>query len=130
VVSEREDEVDQGTDINSEDKSITAMIDRAKEMDKEKDEQLGIVDIDQHMVDKSPWMRRTGWLREFAGKDMVTIVKKSWKPTKDEAWLQLIWKSVGRVLDTCVDGVTDCTERNWRLISFWLNLDGYSLGIG
>jgi hypothetical protein len=122
--------VDQGTDINSEDKSITAMIDRAKEMDKEKDEQLGIVDIDQHMVDKSPWMRRTGWLREFAGKDMVTIVKKSWKPTKDEAWLQLIWKSVGRVLDTCVDGVTDCTERNWRLISFWLNLDGYSLGIG
>lgn len=129
-MSEREDEVDQGTDINSEDKSITAMIDRAKEMDKEKDEQLGIVDIDQHMVDKSPWMRRTGWLREFAGKDMVTIVKKSWKPTKDEAWLQLIWKSVGRVLDTCVDGVTDCTERNWRLISFWLNLDGYSLGIG
>lgn len=52
------------------------------------------------MVDNSPWMRRTGWLREFAGKDMATIVKKSLKPTKEEEGLQLIWRSVGRVLDS------------------------------
>ena len=60
VVSQMEDEVDQRTEVDSVDKSIAAMIDRAKEMDEEEDERLGIVDIDQHMVDKSPWMRRTG----------------------------------------------------------------------
>jgi len=103
------------------DRLIEALLTEGVDKDKEEDEQLGMVDRDQYMVDKSPWMRRTGWLREFGGKDMATIVKKSWRPTKDEAWLQSIWKSVGRVLDTCVDGVADCTERNWKLISFWLN---------
>ena len=52
---------------------------------------------------------------------MDAIVNKSWRPTKEEVVLQLIWRSVSRVLDTCVDGVTDCKDRNWRLISFWLN---------
>ena len=100
---------------------IDAILKDAENKDVEENEQLGLVDINQHMVDKSPWMRRTGWLWEFAGKDMGAIVKKSWRPTKEEQGLQLIWRSIGRVLDTCVDGVTDCVERNWRLISFWLN---------
>ena len=100
---------------------ITGILEEAKEKDAKEDEMLGIVDLNQHTVDKSPWMRRTGWLREFSGKDMDAIVKKSWRPAKEEAGLQLIWKSVGRVLDTCVGGVVDCTNRNWRLIAFWLN---------
>jgi hypothetical protein len=62
IVSQMEDEVDQGTDVSSVDKFITAMLNAAKEVDKQEDEQLGIVDADQHMVDKSPWMRQTGWL--------------------------------------------------------------------
>src|SRR5277367_5813249 len=57
---------------------ITAMLEEAKGKDAEEDERLDVVDTDQHMVDKSPWMRRTGWLREFARKDMMTMVKKSW----------------------------------------------------
>src|SRR5277367_6379304 len=97
------------------------MLSKAKQEDLEEDEQLGIVDANQHMVDKSPWMRRTGWLREFGGKDKVMIVKKSWRQMKNEEALQVIWRSVSRVLDTCVNGVVDCTNRNWRLISFWLN---------
>jgi len=90
----------------------------ASAKDKAEDELLGVVDANQHMVDKSPWMRRTGWVREFAGKDMATIIKKSWRPMKDEAGLQLIWKSIDWVLDTCVDGVKNCTDRNWMLIPF------------
>ena len=82
---------------------------------------MGIVDANQHMVDKSPWMRRTRWLREFAGKDMNAIVKKNQKLTKDEQELLVIWKSVGRLMDRGVNGVRDCTERNRSLISFWLN---------
>ena len=97
---------------------IDQLLAEASAKDKAENELLGVVDANQHMVDKSPWMRRTGWLREFAGKDMATIIKKSWRPMKDEAGLQLIWKSIDRVLDTCVDGVKNCTDRNWMLIPF------------
>ena len=45
----------------------------------------------------------------------MTIVKNSWRPTKDEAGLQLIWKSIDRVLDTCVDGVKNYMDRNYLL---------------
>ena len=62
-------------------------LDAAKEV-------VEIVDMNQHMVDKSPWMRRTEWQLEFAGKDMATIVNKSRRPTKDEEGLQLTWRSV------------------------------------
>jgi len=117
----QEDQRDRRENVSSVDHFITAMLNEAKRMDAEEDERLEIVDVDQHMVDKSPWMRRTGWLGEFAGKDIGAIVKKSWRSMKDEEEVQLIWKSVGRVLDSCVDGVTDSMERNWRLIAFWLN---------
>jgi hypothetical protein len=86
------------------------MLRRAKEQDAEEDERLGIVDANQHMLDKSLWMRRTWWLREFTGKNMTMIVKKSWRPSKEEEGLQLIWRSVGGVLDTCVDGVIEELE--------------------
>jgi hypothetical protein len=82
------------------------------------DEQLGLIETDQYMVDKSPWMRRTDWLREFAGKDMNVIVGKSKKPTQDEAALRVVWASVTRLMNHCVEGVRDCTERNWGLIGF------------
>src|SRR5271154_4735499 len=29
---------------------------------------MGLIEANQYMVEKSPWMRRTGWLREFEGK--------------------------------------------------------------
>jgi len=41
---------------------IDELLVEASAKDKAEDELLGIVDADQHMVDKSPWMRRTGWL--------------------------------------------------------------------
>src|SRR5947207_14400831 len=72
-------------------------------------------------MDKSPWMRRTRWLRDFAGRGMNEIVKKSWKSTKEEASLRGIWKSVKRVMNRCEKGVRDCADRNWSLILFWLN---------
>jgi hypothetical protein len=100
---------------------LEAMLEEAKRKDTEEDERLSVVDANQHLVDKSPWMRRTEWPRQFTGKDMATIVKNSRRTTEEEAGLQLIWTSIDRVLHTCVNGVMDCTERNWRLISFWLN---------
>ena len=72
------------------DELIDGLLTKVRQQDLEEDEQLGMVDANQQMVDKSPWMRRMGWLREFARKDMMTIIKKSWRPTKDEEGLQLI----------------------------------------
>jgi hypothetical protein len=121
VVTPVHERGDGGRTSSAIDRLVEALLEEAKRKDAAEDERLGIVDTDQHTVDKSPWMRRTGWLREFAGKDMAMIIKKSLRPTKDEAGLQLIWRSVGSVLDTCMDGVRDCMDRNWMLVLFWLN---------
>jgi hypothetical protein len=100
---------------------IKVLLEGAEVMNAEEDKRLGLIEANQYIVDKSPWMRRTGWLREFAGKDMNVIVGKSKKPTKEEPGLQVVWRSVMRLINDCVDGVKDCDERNWRLIGFWLN---------
>jgi hypothetical protein len=100
---------------------IKALLEEAEIMDVAEDEQLGVVEANRYMMDKSPRMRRTGWLREFGGKDMNVIVGKSKKPTKEEGVLQVVWTSVMRLMNHCVEGVQDCGERNWSLIAFWLN---------
>ena len=76
----------------------------AKGLDKVEELQLEMVDQEQNMVDKTPWMRRTGWAKEFAGRDMAAVGKRSQKPTKDEQELHSVWQSVHRVLNQCVAG--------------------------
>ena len=49
----------------------------------EEDKKFGIIDAKQHMVDKFPWMRLTGWLREFAEKDIDMIAWKNQKRARD-----------------------------------------------
>jgi hypothetical protein len=52
---------------------------------------------------------------------MNIIVGKSKKSTKEEGTLQVVWTSIMRLMNYCMDGVKDCGERNWSLIGFWLN---------
>src|SRR5277367_3646536 len=68
IVARPQDEGTQGTNVSLIDDCITAMLEDAKRMDAEENEQVAIVDENQYTVDKSSWMRRTDWLREFAGK--------------------------------------------------------------
>jgi hypothetical protein len=70
---------------------IDALLKEANKKDVKEDERLGTVDASQYMVDKSPWMRCTGWLREFAGRDMNVIVERSRKQTKNQVEFQALW---------------------------------------
>jgi len=64
-----------------------------------------------------PWLRRTGWLQDFAGKDMKVIAKKARKPGLEETELLMVWQSVVRTINKCVDGARDCARvRRWDTI--------------
>jgi hypothetical protein len=68
-----------------------------------------------------PWLRRTGWLEDFAGKDMKVIAEKARKPGLEEKELLGVWKSVVRTVRKCVEGARDCIRvRRWESIMFWL----------
>jgi len=74
------------------------------------------------MVDLTPWLRRTGWPTQFAGREMDILVGKAGTPTKGEKELLLVCKSVERlIVKRCGNGVLDCVLRNWSLILFWLS---------
>lgn len=72
------------------------------------------------MVDKSPWLRRTGWTESFIGQDMDRLVQAMDSPGMDDA-IYSVWKGMERLLRRCGDGVRDCEWRNWTNIGFWLN---------
>jgi hypothetical protein len=72
------------------------------------------------MVDKSPWIRRTGWTESFIGRDMDKLVEAIDSPGMNDA-IYAIPKGVERLLRRCGDGVRDCERRNWTNIGFWLN---------
>jgi hypothetical protein len=81
-----------------------------------------VADEEALMVDLTPWLRRTNWLRTFKGKVMDTLVELARLPGQDEPKLQLVSESVQRVItQRCVDSVTDISERGWNLIPFLLN---------
>jgi hypothetical protein len=84
--------------------------------------ELVVADEEALMVDLTPWLRRTNWLRTFKGKAMDTLVELARLPTQDEPKLQLVSESVQRVItERCVNSVTDISERGWNLIPFLLN---------
>ena len=81
------------------------------------------VPLESLRIDKLvPWLRRTGWLEDFAGKDMKVIVEKASKPGSEEKELLGVWKSVVLTVRKCVEGARDCAKvRRWESIMFWLN---------
>jgi hypothetical protein len=80
------------------------------------------VPLESLRIDKLvPWLRRTGWLEDFAGKDMKVIAEQARKPGPEEKELLGVWKSVVRIVKKCVEGARDCHRvRRWENIMFWL----------
>jgi hypothetical protein len=73
----------------------------------------------------TPWLRRTGWIRRFNGKNMKVLHDLLKHTTHDNLVernkLQLVCNSIDRVIEKCWAGVKDLEDRNWRLILYWLN---------
>ncbi len=92
----------------------------AHQRDTEYQQGLNVIMDTATMVDKSPWIRRTGWTESFIGQDMDKLVRATDSPGVDDA-IYSIWTGVERLLRRCGDGVRDCGRRNWTNIGFWLN---------
>jgi hypothetical protein len=52
------------------DSMIQALLDRQEQQEREEDRERGKVEEDQVKSDNTPWLRRNGWLRKFAGKGL------------------------------------------------------------
>jgi hypothetical protein len=77
----------------------------------------------------TPWMRRTGWIARFNGRNMKTLNDLLSEPKRrleHPDKLRFVWESVERVMNRCWDGVIDCWNRDWKLILHWLASDSNS----
>jgi hypothetical protein len=71
---------------------LESLLDEAKERDIEQQRTLNEVSDIQHLVTLTPWLRRTGWPRMFAGKDMDVIVSLGRLPNKED--YPLWWSTI------------------------------------
>jgi hypothetical protein len=77
----------------------------------------------------TPWLRRTGWMARFNGRDMKVLNDLLLEPKRGPGRpenpnkLRYVWESVERVIRECWDGVNDCWNRDWKLVLQWLASD-------
>src|SRR5216117_1511276 len=116
--------------INSENEGIresesldtifNATISEADERDKTHQKTLNEVRDSQSLVTKTPWLRRTHWVKTFVGKDMATLVKLTNAPGIHDHQERSVWQATAGLIERCFKGILDCQERGWTLIPFWL----------
>ena len=99
---------------------IQSLLDRRERREQDEEKQRGRADEDQLKLDNTPWLRKNGWPRRFAGKDLLAIASFSDKPTRDEGTLREICKSIDRVFARCKDNIADCQADGWDLLLSWL----------
>ena len=52
-------------------------------------------------AESSPWLRKTRWARQFAGRDLGAIAATAVRPGRDETGLRCVWESAEQVLARC-----------------------------
>ena len=102
------------------DSMIQSLLDRRERRERDVEKERGKADEDRLKLDNTPWLRKSGWHRRFAGKDLLAIADFGNKPTKDEGTLRVICESVDRVFARCKDNVADCQADGWDLLLSWL----------
>ena len=76
---------------------------------------------EENKVDMTPWLRRTGWPKYFAGQDMKVLVEGI-RLDKTNQFVVRVWDLVVSLLSQkCLDGVKDCYNRDWTVILQWLD---------
>jgi len=108
--------------LNNSDKInlLNQMLESAKLKDKELRSERDIVKEDKGKTENSPWLGRTNWKNMFLGRDMRRLVGFANKDVSLEPQLELVKKSVHRVIENCLKGVQDLDVRGWDEIRFWL----------
>jgi hypothetical protein len=89
---------------------VRALLDRQEQREQEEDRERGKAEEDQLKSDNTPWLRRNGWLRKFAGKNILKIAEFSRQPIKEEGALREVCKSIDRVFGNCKKSIAECRE--------------------
>ena len=105
--------------------NIDGMIQRClqkfNEEEKKRKEKLREIERRPLDTELTPWMRHTGWLTYFIGKDRMKIAKASHPPIRDERALCKVSRSIDRIFESCVGVVKTCQDRGWTLILRWIH---------
>src|SRR6266480_1781661 len=99
---------------------VKTLLDEVDRLDQEERKKQCIIDEDQRLVDLTPWLRKTRWPIYFAGKDLVSIARMSYLPSREEESLKIVCKSIDRIFWRCTEGIQDCVSRDWELLLYWL----------
>jgi hypothetical protein len=100
--------------------ALKSVLEAAKEKDGEAKSQNNIVERSTNWrTESNPWLRRTGWIEIFEGKNMMTLVNYTSNKGSDVHETSLI-AGVKRVMERCMNGVRDIEHRGWSKIRFWL----------
>ena len=71
---------------------------------------------EENKVDLTPWLRRTGWPKFFAGQDMK-VLGEGTQRDKTNPFVVRVWDLVVSLLSQkCLEGVKDCYHRDWTVI--------------
>jgi hypothetical protein len=120
IVAEPPEESRQTIPADDVDSMIQSLLDRQARKERDEEKERGKADEKQLELDNTPWLRKNGWPRRFAGRDPLAIAGFTNKPIKDEGTLWEICKSIDRVFGRCKKSIADCKEDGWDLLLSWL----------
>jgi len=99
---------------------LNQMLESAKLKGKEARLDKDVVKDDKGKTETSPWLGRMDWKQTLLDRDMKRLVGLADKKTASEPALELVKKSVHRVIENGLEGVRDLDSRGWNEIRFWL----------
>ena len=110
----------QGGSTSTAIRSLKMILQATKAKDREAESQNNIVERSSNWrTESNPWLRRTGWIEIFEGRNMTTLINYTSNKGSDIYEISLM-ASVKRVMERCMNGVKDIEERGWSKIRFWL----------
>ena len=105
---------------------VQQLLDRAEELENEAERHMYEIHDQGILEELTPWMRRTGWIGRFDGRNMKVLNDLLSEPKRNVEngdKLRFVWESVERMMKQCWDSVNDCWNRDWKLILHWLASD-------
>lgn len=66
-------------------------------------------------TESSPWLRKTGWIELFEGKDMTALCNHTLNEGRDFTENAIV-ASIKRVIERCITGVRDLEKRGWSKV--------------
>src|SRR5271169_6311783 len=83
---------------------IQQLLDRAEELENEAERRMCEIHDRGILEELTPWMRRTGWIARFDGRNMKMLndlLSEPKRNSQDPDKLRFVWESVERIMRQC-----------------------------